>query len=83
MAKNILPPLGITAAVSAIDAGIQKKIQIKTLKISNEEMNNIMNIVQALEDSNILLKGVTKTIKKINKITKRRILKHVVGYFRS
>ena len=83
LAKNMLPPLGITAAVSAIDAGIQKKIQIKTLKISNEEMNNIMNIVQALEDSNILLKGVTKTIKKINKITKRRILKHVVGYFRS
>ena len=83
LAKNILPPLGITAAVSAIDARIQKKIQIKTLKISNEEMNNIMNIVQALEDSNILLKGVTKTIKKINKITKRRILKHVVGYFRS
>ena len=28
--------------------------------ISNEEMNNIMKIVQALEDSNILVKGVTK-----------------------
>ena len=27
-------------------------------------MNHIMKIVQALEDSNILLKGVTKTIKK-------------------
>ena len=26
-------------------------------------MNEIMKIVQALEDSNILLKGVTKTIK--------------------
>ena len=34
-----------------------------TLIISNEEMNEIMKIVQALEDSNILLKGVTKTIK--------------------
>ena len=34
-----------------------------TLLISNDEMNNIMKIVQALEDSNILLKGVTKTIK--------------------
>ena len=33
-----------------------------TLIISNEEMNDIMKIVQALEDSNILLKGVTKTI---------------------
>ena len=34
-----------------------------TLIISNEEMNHIMKIVQALEDSNTLLKGVTKTIK--------------------
>ena len=30
---------------------------------SNEEINDIMKIVQVLEDSNILLKGVTKTIK--------------------
>ena len=34
-----------------------------TLIISNEEMNYITRIVQALEDSNILLKGVAKTIK--------------------
>ena len=34
-----------------------------TLIISNEEMNGIMKIVQALQDSKILLKGVTKTIK--------------------
>ena len=33
------------------------------LIISNEEMNDIMKIVQALKDSNILIKGVTKTIK--------------------
>ena len=51
LAKHILAPLGITAAAEAIDAEIQKK------------MNDIMEIVQALEDSNILLKGVTKTIK--------------------
>ena len=31
--------------------------------ISSEEMNDIMKIVQALEDSNNLLKGMTKTIK--------------------
>ena len=37
-----------------------------TLIISNEEMNDIMKIAQALEDSNILLKGVTKTIKNEN-----------------
>ena len=65
-AKNILAPLGITAAASAIDAGIQKKIHgsgTTTLMISNKEMNDILKIVQALEDSNILLKGITKTIK--------------------
>ena len=36
---------------------------ITTLIISNEEMDDIMKIVQALEDSKTLLKGVTKTIK--------------------
>ena len=34
-----------------------------TLRISSEEMNDIMKIFKVLEDSNILLKGVTKTIK--------------------
>ena len=52
--------------MSAIDAGIQKKMhgsRTTTLIISNKEINDIMKIVQALEDSHILLKGVTKTIK--------------------
>ena len=65
--KNILPQLRITAAASAIEAGTQKKIHgssrpATALIISNKGMNDIMKIVQALEDSNILLKGVTKTI---------------------
>ena len=34
-----------------------------TLIISNEEMNDVIKIVQALEDSHILLKGVTETVK--------------------
>ena len=74
LAKNVLDPLGITAAASAIGAGIQRKIhgsgcpsssssRTTTLIISNEEMNDIMKVVQALEDSNILLKRVTKIIK--------------------
>ena len=74
LAKNVLAPLGITAAASAIDTGIQKKIHgsvSTTLIISNEEMNDIMKIVQALEDSDILLKGVTKTIKNETKKQKR------------
>ena len=66
LAKNVLVPLGITAAASEIDAGIQKKIHgsgTATLIISNEEMNDIIKFVQALEDSNILLKWVTKQLK--------------------
>ena len=66
LVKNILAPLGIIAAASAIDEAIQKKIHdsgTRTLIISNKKMSDIMEIVKALESSNILLKGVTKTIK--------------------
>ena len=82
LAKNVLAPLGIAAAASAIDAGIQKKIQgsgTATLIISNEEMNDIMKIVQALEDSNILLKRVTKTIKNETKEQKGGFLSMLLG----
>ena len=86
LAVNVLAPLGITAAALAIDAGIQIKIHgsgTTTLIISNEAMNVMIKIVQALEDSNILLKGVTKTIKNETKKTKRNIFKYVISYFRN
>ena len=82
LAKNVLAPLGITAAASAIDAGIQKKIHgsgTTTLIISNKEMNGIMKIVQALEDSNILLKRVTKAIKNETKEQKGGFLSPFLG----
>ena len=63
LAKNIWALLGITAAASAIDSGIQKKIHdsgTTTLIISNKKVNDIIKIVQGLEDSNIFLKGVLK-----------------------
>ena len=80
LGKNILAPLRKTAAVSAMNAWIQKKIHgsgTTTLIISNEEMNDIIKIVQALEDSNILLKGVTNTIK-----NEARTFKYAIRYFR-
>ena len=52
LAKSILVPLEITAAASAIDAGIQKKIHgsgTTSLIISNEEVNDIMKIVKLLK----------------------------------
>ena len=74
LAKNVWASLGITAAASAIDARIQRKIHgsaTTTLIISNKETNDIIKSVQALEDSNILLKGVNKTTKNETKEQKR------------
>ena len=82
LAKNILASLGITAAASAIDAKTQKKMHgsgTTNLIISNEEMNDIMKIVQVLGDSNILLKGIAKTIKNKTKEQKRGLLAMPLG----
>ena len=64
LAKNVLVPLGLTAAMSAIDGSIQKKIHGSGVKliIEQEDMNDIMKIIKVLENSGILLKGVSKTI---------------------
>ena len=63
LAKNVLAPLGLTAAISTIDGGIQKKMRGDGIKlmIDNEDMNDIMKIIKALEKSGILLSGVGKT----------------------
>ena len=65
--KSVLIPLGLTAAASAADAGIHQKIlgsghNITTLIISNDEMDDILKVVKSLEDSGVLLKGVSETI---------------------
>ena len=80
--KNILTPLAITAAASAIDAGIQKKVHgsgTKTLIISNEGINDIMKNFQPLKDSNILLKVIPKTIENERKKRKGKLLGLLLG----
>ena len=47
--------------------------------ISNEEMNDMMKIIQALENVNILIKGVTKTIKDETKEQKGGFLIMLLG----
>ena len=71
-AKNVLAPLGLTAAVSAIDGSIQKKIPGSGIKliIEEEDMQDIIKIIKELENSDILLKGVSKTIE--NEIKEQR-----------
>ena len=61
LAKNVLAPLGISAAMSAID-GKMLGSGATTLIFSNDEMNGILNIVKSLENSGVLLKGVSETI---------------------
>ena len=82
LGKSVLIPLGLTAAASAADAGIHKKILgpgNTALIISNEEMNDVIKIVQALEDSNILLKGVTETVKNETKEQSGGFLSMLLG----
>ena len=65
LAKNVLAPLGLSAAMSAVDGSIKKKMLgsgATTLIISNDEMDDLLKIVKSLEDSNVLLKGVSETI---------------------
>ena len=67
LAKTGLIPLGLTAAASAADAGIHKKTLISghntTLIIPTDEMKDILKIIKSLEDSGLLLEGVSETIK--------------------
>ena len=81
LAKNVLAPLSLTAAISAIDGSIQKKIHGSGVKliIEQEDMNDIMKIIEALENSGILLKGVTKTIENETKEQKGGFLSLLLG----
>ena len=68
LGKNVLIPLGLTAAASGTNAAIHKKMfgsVVTTWIISNEEINAIMNIVKSLEESDLLIKGVSQTITKV------------------
>ena len=67
LAKNVLAPLELSAAMSAIDGSIKfHQFQLgsgtTTLIISNDEMDDILKIVKSLENFGVLLKGVSETI---------------------
>ena len=68
--KCVIKPLGVlglTAAASVTDAAINKKIlgsgNHTTLTIFNDDLQDLLQIVKSLEDSGILLDGITKTVK--------------------
>ena len=81
LAKNVLAPLGLTAAISAIDGSIQKKLHGSGVKliIEQEDMKDIMKITKALENSGILLKRESKTIENETKEQKGGFLSMLLG----
>ena len=88
LAKSVLIPLQLTAAVSATEAAIHMKMfgsGMTTMIISNEEINNIMKIIMSLEESGLLIKGVTEAIRNEAKEQKGVIqskYKNVITHFR-
>ena len=84
--KSMVKPLGmlgLTAAASATDAAINKKIlgsgNHTRLIISNDDMHNLLKIVKSLEDSSILLNGITETVKNEVKEQKGGFLSILLG----
>ena len=66
LAKRVLLPFGLSAGMSAADVAIQKKIYgsgTTALIISNEDMEDIMKITKSLEESGLLVKRISETIK--------------------
>ena len=84
--KSVIKPLGmlgLTAAASATDAAINKKIlgsaNHTTLIISNDDMQDLLKIVKSLGDSGILLDGITETVKNDVKEQKGGFLSMFLG----
>ena len=83
LAKSVLIPLALTAAASAADAGIHKKIlgsgNNATVTISNKDMDDLIKIVKSLEDSGLLLKGITESVENEIKEQKGGFLSMLLG----
>ena len=82
LAKIVLIPLGLTPAASTADAGIHKKILGSgntTPIISNKDMDDLIKIVKSLEDSGLLLKGVTESVQNEVKEQKGGFLSMLLG----
>ena len=82
LAKSVLLPLGLSAGMSAADGAIQRKIYgsgTTALIISNEEMENIMKIVKSPEESGLLIKGISETIKNETKKQRGEFIPMLLG----
>ena len=83
LAKSVLIPLGLTAAASAADPGIHKKVlgsgNNTALIISNKDIKDLIKLVKSLEDSGLLLKGVTESVQNEVKEQKGGLISTLLG----
>ena len=82
LAKSVLILLGLTVAALATDAAIHKKMfesGVTTLIISNEEMNDNKKINKSYEESGLLIKDISETIKNEAKEQKGGFLGMLLG----
>ena len=81
LAKSVLIPFGLTSAASA--AEMHKKIlgsvNNTTLIILNKDVDDLIKIVKSLEDSGLLLKGITESLQNEVKEHKGRFLSTLLG----
>ena len=84
--KSVIKPLGmlgLTAAASATDAAINKKIlgsgNHTTLIISNDDLNDLLEVIKSLEKNGILLDGITEIVKNEVKEQKGSFLGMLLG----
>ena len=90
LGKDVLLPLRLSTGMYAAGAAIQKKIygsgclsdlpwRITTLITSNEEMEDIMKVVKSVEESGLIIKGISETIKDEAKEQKGEFLSILLG----
>ena len=82
LAESVFLPLGSSAGMSPADAAIQRKIcglGTTVLIISNEEMENVIKMFNSREESGLLIKGISETIKNEAKEQKYRFLPMLWG----
>ena len=84
--KSVIKPLGmlgVTAPASATDAVINKKVlgsgNHTTLIISNDDLNDLLEVIKSLEKNGILLDGITETVKNEVKEQKGGFLSMLLG----
>ena len=80
LAKSVLMPLGVSTTISATDAAIQKKILGSgRADERTDEMEDIIKIIKSLEESILLIEGISKTIKNEAKEQKGEFLPMLLG----